>query len=95
MGGTPYIVGPGVFLFFIFILVLININMSDHNPEPFTNHTIYDFLRQTINSVIEVCNATGDVSTLQSIASGLTDLNQYMFDHAGSEPPEIFSGDYH
>ena len=64
--------------------------MPNHNPEPFSNETIYHFIRQTMNALIDVCEATGDTTQLNSIASGVTSLRESMHAHASEEPTDYF-----
>jgi hypothetical protein len=56
----------------------------------FESGQIRDFYRQIINSIIAVCNARGDTSTLAQIATNLETLR----DALGSEnlPADLFPG---
>jgi len=64
--------------------------MTEHNPEPFNNETLYEFLRQSINSIIAVCQASGDSTQLNNIATTLNSLKSSMHDHAGQVPSDYF-----
>jgi hypothetical protein len=61
--------------------------MTDHSS---SEESLQDFLRQTINAVIEVCNAGGDATTLANIASNLETLKGYINPVVWHNSPDVF-----
>tara|TARA_R100000664_G_scaffold227_1_gene647 strand:- start:401 stop:604 length:204 start_codon:yes stop_codon:yes gene_type:complete len=59
----------------------------------FESGQIEEFFRQTINAIIEVCNARGDSSTLAQIVTKLETLRAGL--ESENNPADLFPGGEH
>ena len=68
--------------------------MSHHDT--LGNQIAADFLRQTMNAIIQVCNAGGDTATLATIATDLETLRAQLVNEEIEYklPDDVFPGDY-
>ena len=68
--------------------------MSHHDT--LGNQIAADFLRQTMNAIIQVCNAGGDTATLATIATDLETLRAQLVSDVIEYklPDDVFPGDY-